>query len=42
MKYASDCVPCDMCGEPWCEECVQHYADCACPGPHSEDEDNLE
>jgi hypothetical protein len=30
---AADCKPCDMCGEPWCEECGEHYADCGCPGP---------
>jgi hypothetical protein len=40
MKLAVDCIPCpDGCGEPWCSDCQMHYADCACPGPHSEEED---
>lgn len=40
MKLAADCVPCpDGCGEPWCPDCQVHYADCDCPGPHSEGED---
>ena len=37
MKLAAECVPCpDGCGEPWCPDCQVHYADCDCPGPHSE------
>ena len=39
VKYAADCEPCELCGEPWCEECGRHYSDCAHPGPHSEEED---
>lgn len=38
VKLAADCIECPDCGEPWCEECGEHYADCAHPGPHSEDE----
>ena len=30
---ASDCKPCDCCGEPFCPVCEDHYADCECPGP---------
>ena len=44
MKLAADCIPCpDGCGEPWCSDCQMHYADCDCPGPHSEENmsDNL-
>lgn len=37
VKYAWDCVECEMCGEPWCEICEEHYADCQCPGPHQDD-----
>ena len=36
LKYASDCPACTMCGEPWCVDCEEHYAECSCPGPHSE------
>lgn len=36
VKFAHECSPCDCCGEPWCSECGTHYADCECPGPHSE------
>lgn len=39
IKFASDCPPCPMCGEPWCTDCNMHYADCECPGPNSEEED---
>ncbi len=35
VKYANECPPCECCEEPWCEECEEHYADCACPGPDS-------
>lgn len=36
VLLAADCAPCECCGEPWCAECGEHYADCAHPGPHSE------
>jgi hypothetical protein len=39
IKFASDCPPCDDCGEPFCEECEMHYADCRCLGPDSEIEE---
>lgn len=41
VVYASDCKLCDMCEEPVCAYCETHYADCECPGPHS-DEDEWE
>ena len=36
VVFASDCPPCDCCGEPFCELHGMHYADCACLGPDSE------
>lgn len=36
VVFAADCTPCSDCGEPVCPTCADHYADCACPGPHSE------
>ena len=38
VVFASDCLPCPDCGEPVCEKCQAHYADCECPGPHQDDE----
>lgn len=35
-KTAAECTACSMCGEPFCDECGEHYADCPHPGPHSE------
>jgi hypothetical protein len=37
VKYATDCIPCECCGEPYCKECDCHYTDCDCIGP-SQDE----
>jgi hypothetical protein len=37
VVYAHDCTLCDMCEEPVCPHCEDHYADCACPGPHQDD-----
>lgn len=37
VVLASDCITCPDCGEPWCLNCEQHYADCTCPGPHQDD-----
>ena len=37
VVFAGDCRPCDLCGEPLCEKCAVHYADCACPGPTQDD-----
>ena len=34
--YAADCDPCEYCGELICPECGDHYGDCPCPGPDSE------
>ena len=39
VKFADECRPCSLCGEPWCDDCEQHYADCDHPGPHSEEEE---
>lgn len=39
LKLASECSECPDCGEPWCDECDCHYADCEHPGPHSEEDD---
>ena len=39
VKFASDCSECPDCGEPWCDDCEEHYSDCSCPGPHSEPEE---
>lgn len=38
VAFASDCRECKCCGEPWCDVCDRHYADCECPGPNQEDE----
>jgi len=38
VVYADDCEPCDMCGEPVCPFCEEHYAECDCPGPTQDDE----
>ena len=35
IVFASDCPPCECCGEPWCDLHKKHYADCKCKGPHS-------
>ena len=37
VKCAIDCEPCPDCGEPYCFDCLDHYADCGCIGP-SQDE----
>lgn len=39
VLWAADCPPCPDCGEPWCDECQDHYADCHHPGPMSEPEE---
>ena len=33
---AYECDECECCGEPYCNECNEHYADCKCPGPTME------
>lgn len=35
---ASDLPLCECCDEPWCPTHNEHYADCACIGPHNADE----
>lgn len=35
--FADECSTCQMCGEPMCPRCDNHYADCGCPGPASEE-----
>jgi proteasome lid subunit RPN8/RPN11 len=42
IVYASDCAACECCGEPVCPYCEEHYADCPCPGPHSEQYEDVE
>lgn len=39
VKNASECSECPDCGEPWCDSCQEHYADCSCPGPDSDPKD---
>ena len=36
VVFASECKLCDMCGEPICPACNEHYAECPCPGPDSD------
>lgn len=38
VVMACECPACEMCGEPVCLVCQDHYADCECPGPHQDDE----
>lgn len=33
VRCASDMIECEMCGEPYCPDCEEHYADCNCIGP---------
>ena len=42
VKFASDCDPCELCGEPWCEEHGEHYSECGCVGPTQDDEYDYE
>ena len=42
IVYAHECEPCPLCGEPVCPVCHEHYADCSCPGPHSEEDEQAE
>lgn len=39
IKFASDCKPCPDCGEPFCAECNEHYAECKCVGPHNAEDE---
>ena len=38
VVHSHDCEPCDMCEEPICPNCEDHYADCECPGPTQDDQ----
>ena len=37
VVLAADLPECDLCGEPYCEKCKEHYADCSCLGPTQDD-----
>jgi DNA (cytosine-5)-methyltransferase 1 len=37
IVWAADCEPCPCCDDVICWKCGGHYADCPCPGPHSND-----
>lgn len=37
VKEAADCPTCPDCGEAFCEEHNEHYAECPCIGPDSEE-----
>ena len=39
IVYAFECDECELCGEPVCPVCLDHYGECPCPGPHSEEEE---
>lgn len=39
IKFADDCKPCPNCGEPFCEQCQAHYADCQCIRPSSAEDE---
>ena len=42
IKFAADLPDCPDCGESWCPDCEQHFADCACPGPMNAEEEGYE
>lgn len=37
VKFVTDCIECDCCGEMYCTDCQTHYVDCICPGPTQDD-----
>lgn len=37
VVFAFDLPECEGCGEPYCNKCDAHYADCECPGPTQDD-----
>lgn len=37
VQCAADMLECEQCGEPFCPECNDHYADCDCIGPSEDD-----
>lgn len=38
IVFASELPACECCGEPFCPVHLEHYAECACVGPHNADE----
>ena len=42
VVFAADLPECECCGEPWCDQCNKHYADCSCPGPTSDEHEYSE
>lgn len=38
IVFAADLPLCECCEEPWCPVHAEHYADCPCLGPNSEEE----
>lgn len=38
VVFAHQLPPCELCGEPWCPQCENHYSGCECPGPTQDDE----
>lgn len=38
VSFAGDMIECDECDELFCPEHNQHYSECKCYGPHSDDE----
>lgn len=37
IKFAYECDVCVDCGDAWCNDCGDHYADCSCIGPTQDD-----
>jgi len=33
VKFANDTTPCELCGEPFCNDHAKHYSECSCYGP---------
>lgn len=42
VKFAFECTECEYCGEAFCQECLDHYADCGCYGPTQDDCEYIE
>ena len=39
---ADELPRCECCDEPWCPTHAEHYADCACIGPHNAEDFDIE
>ncbi len=39
IVFAHELPECECCGEPWCPVHLEHYADCACLGPHNAEDE---